>query len=90
MTACASSAWKLPDVLPVPKARMIEDFNKDLRPTSFISALSKAAEIYAIDNVLKLILLTSLNTWFYPSNQQQNLHLYLYCTSGYRQVMKPP
>ena len=57
MTACASSAWKLPDVLPVPKARMIEDFNKDLRLTS---ALSKVAEIYAIDNVLKLMLLTSL------------------------------
>ena len=64
MTACASSAWKLPDVLPVPKARMIEDFNKDLRPTSLISALSKAAEIYAIDNVLKLMLLTSLNLGF--------------------------
>ena len=55
MTACASSAWKLPDVLPVPKARMIEDFNKDLRPTSLTSALSKVAEIYAIDNVLKLM-----------------------------------
>ncbi len=89
MTACALSAWKLPDVLPVPKARMIEDYNKDLRSTSLTSALSKVAEIYAIDNVLKLMLLTSLNPWFYPSNQQQNLHLYLCCTSGYRQVMKP-
>ena len=68
MTACASSAWKLPDVLPVPKARMIEDFNNDLRPTSLTSALSKVAEIYAIDNVLKLMLLRSLNPWFYPSN----------------------
>lgn len=50
--------WKLADVpLPVPKGASIEDFNKDLRPISLTSTLSKVAEGYIIDRALKPLML---------------------------------
>ena len=54
------SAWKMADVPPVPKAPTVEDFNKDLRPISLTSTLSKVAESYVIERDLKPTLLRSL------------------------------
>ena len=36
--------WKLADVPPLPKAPIVSDFNKDLRPISLTSTMSKIAE----------------------------------------------
>ena len=41
--------WKIADVPPVPKAPTISDFNKDLRPISLTSTLSKVAEDFVIE-----------------------------------------
>ena len=42
-------AWKLADVPPLPKAPTVSDINKDLRPISLTSTLSKVAEGFVID-----------------------------------------
>lgn len=49
--------WKLADVPPVSKSASTEDFNKDLRPISLTSTLSKDAEGYIIDRALKPLML---------------------------------
>jgi len=42
--------WKLADAPPLPKAPTIFDYNKDLRPISLTSTLSKAAESFVIES----------------------------------------
>ncbi len=62
-------AWKIADIPPVPKARNITDFNKDLRPVSLISTLSKIAENIIVEYELKSKLLRkngSQTIWLYP------------------------
>ena len=39
-----SPLWKMANVTPLPKDSIISDFNKDLRPISLTSTLSKIAE----------------------------------------------
>ena len=41
--------WKLADVPPLPKAPIVSDFNKDLRPISLTSTMSKIAESFVIE-----------------------------------------
>jgi hypothetical protein len=41
--------WEIADVPPVPKAKNFTDFNKDLRPISLTSTLSKIAENIIIE-----------------------------------------
>ena len=53
--------WKLADVPPVPKGASIEDFNKDLRPISLTSTLSKIAEGFVIDQELKPLMLKCMD-----------------------------
>ena len=53
--------WKLADVPPVPEGASIEDFNKDLRPISLTSTLSKVAEWYIIDRALKPLMLECMD-----------------------------
>ena len=53
--------WKIADVPPVPKAPTISDFNKDLRPISLTSTLSKIAEDFVIERELKPVLLKSID-----------------------------
>ena len=53
--------WKLADVPPVPEGASIEDFNKDLRPMSLTSTLSKVAEGYIIDRALKPLMLECMD-----------------------------
>ena len=48
--------WKLANVPPLPKAPSIEDFNKDLRPISLTSTLSKVAEGFVIDREVKSLI----------------------------------
>ena len=55
------SAWKMAGVPPIPKKRSIEDLNKDLRPLSLTSTLSKVAESYIIEKDLKPTLLKSMD-----------------------------
>ena len=52
------SMWKMANIASLPKAQDIEDFNKDLRPTS---TLSKIAEEYIIQNDLKPKLLNVID-----------------------------
>ena len=56
-----SRIWKLADVPPVPKGASIEDFNKDLRPISLTSTLSKVAEGYVVDRALKPLMLECMD-----------------------------
>ncbi len=51
------NVWKLADVPPLPKSSSISDFNKDLRPISLTSTLSKVAESMVIEQELKPALL---------------------------------
>lgn len=53
--------WKLADVPPLPKAPIICDYNKDLRPISLTSTLSKAAESFVIEKSLKPNVLASID-----------------------------
>ena len=53
--------WKLADVLPLPKAPVISDFNKDLRPISLTSTMSKIAESFVIEKVLKHVVLSHID-----------------------------
>ena len=53
--------WKIADVPPVPKAKNITDFNKDLRPISLTSTLSKIAENLIIEYELKSKLLRKMD-----------------------------
>ena len=54
-------AWKIADVLPLPKAPTVNDINKDLRPISLTSTLSKVAESFVIDEDLKPALLLAVD-----------------------------
>ena len=54
-------AWKLADVPPLPKAPIVCDINKDLRPISLTSTLSKIAEGFIIDKALKPALLSAID-----------------------------
>ena len=45
-------AWKLADVVPVPKSKPITDINKHLRPISLTPALSKIAEDFIVSRYL--------------------------------------
>ena len=53
--------WKLADVPPLPKAPIVFDFNKDLRPISLTSTMSKIAESFVIEKVLKPVLLSHID-----------------------------
>lgn len=53
--------WKLADVPPIPKGPTVHDFNKDLRPISLTSTLSKVAESIVIERELKPTLLRSID-----------------------------
>ena len=53
--------WKLADVPLLPKAPIISDFNKDLRPISLTSTMSKIAESFVIEKVLKHMVLSHKN-----------------------------
>lgn len=48
-----SQIWKIADVSPIPKTSNITDLNKDMRPISLTSTLSKIAEQFVIDLELK-------------------------------------
>ena len=54
-------AWKIADVPPLPKAPTVNDINKDLRPISLTSTLSKVAESFVIDEDLKPVLLSTVD-----------------------------
>ena len=54
-------AWKLADIPPLPKAPTVNDFNKDLRPISLTSTLSKIAEGFMINYTLKPVVLPSID-----------------------------
>ncbi|XP_028415844.1 uncharacterized protein LOC114539415 [Dendronephthya gigantea] len=53
--------WKLADIIPLPKAPTINNYNKDLRPISLTSTVSKIAEGFVIERSLKPVVLSSLD-----------------------------
>ena len=56
------SVWKLANVVAIPKSSMIHDFsNKDLRPISLTSTLSKIAEKIVINTELKPAILKQVD-----------------------------
>lgn len=56
-----AKVWKLANVSPLPKASSIEVFERDLRPISLTSSLSKIAEEFVIEKDLKPVLLKSID-----------------------------
>ena len=59
--------WKPADVPPVPKGSSIEDFNKDLRPISLTSTLSKVVEEFVIDREHKPLMLECIDPGLHSS-----------------------
>ena len=55
-------AWKIADVPPLPNPSTIDDINKDLRPISLTSTLSKVAEGFVIDMDLKPVMLSVIDS----------------------------
>ena len=53
--------WKLADVPPLPKAPIVSDFNKDLRPISLTSTMSKIAGSVIIEKALKPVVLSHID-----------------------------
>ena len=53
--------WKMANVTPLPKDSIISDFNKDLRPISVTSTLSKIAESIIIERGLKSHILSFID-----------------------------
>ena len=53
--------WKLADVPPPPKAPIVFDFKKDLRPISLTSTMSKIAEGFVIEKALKPVVLSHID-----------------------------
>ena len=53
--------WKLADVPALPKAPIVSDFNKDLRPISLTSTMSKIAESFVIEKALKPVVLSHID-----------------------------
>ena len=53
--------WKLADVPPLPRVPVVSDFNKDLRPISFTSTMSKIAESFVIEKALKPVVLSHID-----------------------------
>ena len=53
--------WKLADVSPLPKAPIVSDFNKDLRPISLTSTMSKIVESFVIEKALKPVGLSHID-----------------------------
>lgn len=53
--------WKLADIAPLPKASTISYYNKDLRPISLTSTLSKIAEGFVIEKSVKPVMLPALD-----------------------------
>ena len=53
--------WEIADVSPLPKAPTVCDFNKDLRPISLTSTLSKIAESFVIEKSVKPAVLSSID-----------------------------
>ena len=73
-------AWKLADVPPLPKAPTVSDINKDLRPISLTSTLSKVAEGFVIDKALKPVVLSAIDPGqfsFIPGSYYFRSHLYV-------------
>ena len=54
-------AWKIADVPPLPKAPTVNDINKDLRPISLTSTLSKVAKGFVIYKELIPVLLSAID-----------------------------
>ena len=54
-------AWKIADVPPPPKAPTVSDINKDLRPISLTSTLSKVAKGFVIYKELIPVLLSAID-----------------------------
>ena len=57
MPAC----WKLTNICPIPKVKQVIDVNKDLRPISLTSTLSKIAEDAVIKYDLKRAIMDHLD-----------------------------
>ncbi len=82
--------WKMADIAPLPKTKDIEDFNKDLRPISLTSTLSKIAEDFIIQHDLKPKLLNVIDPnqfGFIPGSSTKfalisMLHKWLTATDG--------
>ncbi len=49
------SLWKLANIIPIPKEKVVSDINKHLRPISLTNCLSKLAEKFVAPAILKCI-----------------------------------
>ena len=85
-----SRVWKLADIAPLPKASTISDYNKDLRPKSLTSTLSKIAEGFVIEKSVKPVVLPALDPCQYGFIPRSSttfalismLHRWLHATDG--------
>ena len=48
-----STIWKMADVTPLPKKKPVADHQKELRPVSLTPCISKVAEEFVVDGLVK-------------------------------------
>lgn len=56
------SVWKMADVSPVPKKKLVLDLKKDLRPISLTPCISKVAEGFVVDDYFKPAVLNVIDS----------------------------
>ncbi len=83
------SIWKLANVSPLPKVKMVQDLKKELRPISLTPNISKVAEHFVVKDYVKPAVLKK----FDPTEQFLNHRRYLlflaWCTTGPRGLTVP-
>ena len=55
------SSWKFANIIPILKAKPVRNVNKELRPISLTSIVSKIAEDYVVDSFVKPAVLKQLD-----------------------------
>ena len=58
---CLPQSWKNADVVPLPKQQPVKDINKHLRPISLTSVVSKVAEDFIVESIMRPAVLEKID-----------------------------
>ena len=58
---CLPQSWKNADVVPLPKQQPLKDINKHLRPISLTSVVSKVAEDFIVESIMRPAVLEKID-----------------------------
>ena len=66
---CLPQSWKNADVVPLPKQEPVEDINKHLRPTSLNSVVSKVAQDFIVESIIRPAVLEKIDKSIWSNPQ---------------------